>query len=580
MNSREPDARGTGHAPPHPVDAALSVREGLARAAKDFDWLAKNVPCRAACPAGTDIPAYLEAIADDRLEDAYRINLRDNVFPAVLGRVCTRPCEPACRHGWPGLGEPVAICHAKRAADALEGKPSALPPLFPASERSVGVVGGGAAGLAMARDLARFGHRVTVYERHAQAGGMMVQGIPAFRLPRDIVAREVNQVARAGVDIRCDVEIGRDHTLNQLRADHDAVVLATGTHQPVLPDLPGRDLDGVRHGLPFLKDVNLDREVAVGNRVLVIGGGFTAVDCARAARRLGADRVAMYYRRSEAEMYITPDEVEEMRAEGVAFETLTAPVRLDGENGRVTSLTVADVELGPPDDSGRRTPVPKAGSERTLEADTVLLATGQRRSADAAGAEGREGEGVFLAGDVDTGPASLVDAIGHARACARRVDRFLMGYDRLEDAVEVEKREATGRERAWDDLPRRPMPVLPVDQRELRDEVECGYGESEAREEARRCYLCNLKFEIDNDLCIYCDRCLKVMPVEKCIVKIQGLSYDEQGRITGYAPSKTRKDYNLLYLDQSECIRCGACVEVCPVDCITLQKVTPVTVRR
>lgn len=565
----------------HPAHAALSVSAGLARAAKDFDWLAKNVPCRAACPAGTDIPAYLEAIAEGRYEEAYRINLRDNVFPAVLGRVCTRPCEPACRHGWEGLGEPVAICHAKRAADELfrHDEPATLPPIFPASGHSVAVIGGGAAGLAAARDLARFGHKVTVYERHEQAGGMMVQGIPAFRLPRDIVAREIEQVARAGVEIRCGVEVGRDVTLAQLFEAHAAVILATGTHRPMVPDLPGRDLEGVRHGLPFLKEVNSGRHVAVGARVLVIGGGFTAVDCARTALRLGAGQVTMCYRRSEKEMYITPGEVEEMRAEGIAFETLTAPLRLEGEDGVLHSATVIGVELGPPDASGRRTPVPREGTERTLAVDTVLLATGQERVAEGFEAEvpGLERDGLFQAGDFVTGPASLVDAIGHARACAREVDRFLMGVDRLEDAVEIEPCRATGRERAWDDLPRQPMPVLPIAQRGIGDEVECGLGEEQAREDARRCYLCNLKFEIDNDLCIYCDRCLKVKPVENCIVKIKAVEFDDAGRIAGYAPSTSRKNYNLLYIDQNECIRCGACVDVCPVDCITLQKVSPVT---
>lgn len=578
----------------HAPEFVLSRRQGLADQPKDFEWVARNIPCQAACPAGTDIPGYLDAIAHGRYEDAYRINLADNVFPAVLGRVCTRPCEPVCRHGWEGLGEPVAICFSKRSAEAFMQSRDlmALEPWFPSTGKSIGVIGGGAAGLAAARELALYGHRVVVYERHDVAGGMMVQGIPSFRLPRDVVDREVRQVEACGVEIRCGVAVGRDVTLEALRKEHDAVILAAGTLRPNRPDLPGADLDGVRHGLEFLRDVNRGEAVAVGKRTVVIGGGFTAVDCARMAKRLGAEEVSTYYRRSKEEMYITGGEIEEMEREHIAFHTMSIPISFVERDGGVAGVRFARAEMGPPDASGRRRPMPIAGSEIDVPADTVLLCTGQNPdlswideslAGDLAAPDDRirrmdahatSAPHLYVAGDYATGAVSLIDAIGHARACARRVDTDLMGEERRVDRVCIEDAESTGRTRAMDELPRQPMPTLPIPERGLDREVETGFDETAARTEASRCYLCHYKFEIDNDLCIYCDRCLKVKPVENCIVKVNELEFAPDGRITGYRRSTGSRNYNLLFIDQNECIRCGACVEVCPVECITLQRVS------
>jgi formate dehydrogenase major subunit len=566
----------------------LSVARGDACAPKDFDWIEKNIPCQAACPAKTDIPGYLDAIARGDFEGAYLINLRDNVFPAVLGRVCTRPCEPACRHGWKGLGEPVAICFSKRsAADFLSrGKPILLERIFASSGKRVAVVGAGAAGLSAARDLALWGHVVTVYEKESEPGGMLVQGIPAFRLPREIVRTEISQITGLGVEIKCGVAIGRDMSLATLREEHDAVILSGGATAAYWPDLAGRDAAGVEHGFLFLKEANAGRRTSIGSRVIVIGGGFTAVDCARMARRLGASYVGMFYRRTEHEMYITPGEVEEMANEGIAFVTQAAPIEILSKDGAVSGVRFALTEPGPPGPDGRRSFREIAGSEFEIPADCVLLATGQRADRswlpgawrerlEAASAGWVELDaGVFAAGDFSAGARSLIDAIADGRAAARAVDRFLMGRDRFREVVRIEDAESTGRTREMDFWPRNSMPTLPTNRRGLADEVETGFDVQTARNEARRCYLCHFKYEIDNDLCIYCDRCLKVKPVEDCIVKVSALTYDAAGRITGYQPSTGSKDYNLLYIDQCKCIRCGACKDVCPVECIDVQKVS------
>ena len=570
-----------------PPEFVLSRSRGIAQEPKDFEWVRRNIPCQAACPAGTDIPAYLDAVARGDYAAAYAINLRDNVFPGVLGRVCTRPCEPPCRHGWEGLGEPVAICFSKRSADEQRARrePVLLDPLFPTSGKSVGVVGAGAAGLTVARELRLWGHAVTVYERAPQPGGLMVQGIPAFRLPRDVVTLEIEQITALGVELRCGVDIGQTLTEDDLQAAHDAVVWATGTHAPNWPGWPGIERPGVRHGLDFLKAFNGQGQVPCGRQVAVIGGGFTAVDCARVARRLGAEAVTVYYRRSERDMYISGHEVEEMRREGIGFQPLTMPLAIlgAGKDGVVHALRMAPTVLGASDAQGRPIPEPQMDAVYDVSADTVLLATGQHRDqagqvvADqiAASATGNQHRSHwFLAGDVALGALSLIDAIGHAKQCARYVDRVLMGEDRWREVVWVEDAKTTGRTREMDAIPRQVMPTLPLAERGLAAEVETGFPEDQAQEEARRCYLCHYKYEIDNDLCIYCDRCLKVKPVENCIVKVSALQFDEESRITGLNPSTSAENYNLLFIDQNECIRCGACADVCPVECISLQKVS------
>ncbi|HEY8241116.1 MAG TPA: FAD-dependent oxidoreductase, partial [Kiritimatiellia bacterium] len=430
---------------------ALSRNKGQADAPKDFDWVEKNIPCQAACPAHTDIPGYLAAIADGDFEKAYRINLEDNVFPAVLGRVCTRPCEPACRHGWEGLGEPVAICFSKRsAADFLKRtEPIVVEPHFPKSGKRVAVVGAGVAGLAAARELARCGHQVVVHEKYAKPGGMMVQGIPRFRLPREMVDREIEQVRRAGVEIRCGTEVGKAE-LAQLVDGNDAVIIAAGTMKPNGSTVPGSDLRGVRHGLDFLREANETGTAHVGRHVVVIGGGFTAVDCARMAKRLGAESVRMCYRRSEKEMYITPGEVEEMLHEDIAFETLSAPREYAGRDGAVTAVRLAKTELGEAGPDGRRGFRDVPGTEYEVQADTVLLGIGQSPDRSWLDPELEKGGKLFVAGDFETGARSLIDAIGHAKACARRVDAFLSGRDRFKNVVRIEDAGETGRTREMD----------------------------------------------------------------------------------------------------------------------------------
>jgi len=582
---------------------ALSVAEGDSTAPQDLFWLEQNIPCQVACPAGTDIPGYLEAVYQGRFREAYAINLRDNVFPAVLGRVCSRPCEDACRHGRDGNGEPVAICFSKRsAADFSASQPVELQPQFPATGKHVGVIGSGVAGLAAARDLALFGHRVTVYEKHVRPGGMLNQGIPAFRLPRDIISREIGQITALGVEIRCGVDVGRDVDAEDLLASHDALVLAAGTLRPNIPAVAGTRLAGVEHGLQFLLDVNENGRRKIGKHVAVIGGGYTAMDCARTAVRLGA-QTAVYYRRGREDMVVLPGEVEELLAEGSGLHNQCAPVGFDGHE-LVSGVKFVRTEAGEADGRGRRVPREVPGSEFLARADSVILATGQFPQTAWLGAGFKSrmvaGDGwlnsgtacrtahekVFAAGDFALGATTLIQAIGHARDCAKAVDEYLTGKARMRSIARADKPfqskgaggRTTGRTAGMNIIPIHPMPSLPPDQRTGNAEVETGYDNDTAKEAAGRCYLCHYKFEIVDSKCVLCDECLKVKPVPGCIVEAAGVERDGLGRITGVRPVQSGVTdslyYNRLWIDQDQCVRCGQCEAVCPVNAITIQKVS------
>jgi formate dehydrogenase major subunit len=552
---------------------ALSKTCGQADAPKDFQWLEKNIPCQKACPASTDIPGYLDAIYRGEHATAYRINLEANVFPAVLGRVCARPCEAACRHGWDGLGKPVAICFSKRSAADFGGQSLVvMDKWFPPSGKKIAVVGAGVAGLAAARNLALLGHQVTVYEKHNKPGGMMNQGIPVFRLPREIIAKEIAQIEALGVKIICNTEIGKTVTLSKLAKENDAVILAAGTLKPNLLDLPGKELSGIRHGLEFLLEVNETGKGDVGKTVVVIGGGFTAMDCARTAKRLGA-QVKVCYRRTAAEMLVTPGELEELEHEDIPMEYMVAPKAYTGTNGRLKTIQFVRTAMGAPDQSGRRRPVEIPGSEFELAVDTVLLATGQ--FPDTSWLDEASGESnVFSAGDFKNGASSLIQAIGHAKECVREVDRFLTGEVRLNDYALIEDVTGTGRIREMDAVDLQPMPAVELARRDLTTEVETGFDKEISGDEAQRCYQCHYKFEIDSDKCIYCDWCVKAKPRPECILKIKELHYDDEGRITGWTLAQKADDVHLIWINQDDCIRCGACVSACPVDAISIQKVS------
>ena len=432
---------------------------------------------------------------------------------------------------------------------------------------------------------------------------MLNQGIPAFRLPRAIIEREIRQVEAAGVEIRCGVTVGGDLPVSQLTKEFDAVVMAAGTLRPNVLDLPGKHLQGIEHGLSFLLQVNEFGRREIGRHVIVIGGGYTAMDCARTALRLGA-QVGVVYRRARQDMVVLPGELEGLLAEGGHLETNHSPVEFLGDRGTVMGVRFIRTRQGEPGRDGRRLPVDVPGSELDFGAQSVILATGQFPDTHWIGsgltrklvakdgwlssgdAQETAQPNLFAAGDFALGATTLIQAIGHARECARKVDAWLTGVKRslpraLADPVfqsKVPGGRDTGRTPQMNVIPIHPVPTLPVGKRKLDAEVETGFTADTASAEASRCYLCHYKFEIIDEKCVLCDECLKVKPVEGCIVEIASLVRDDEGRITGYSRVEQGKTdslyYNRLWIDQSQCIRCGRCESVCPVNAITMQKVS------
>ncbi|HEX2909189.1 MAG TPA: FAD-dependent oxidoreductase [Chloroflexia bacterium] len=403
----------------------------------DTDWFFDNISCQSACPAHTDVARYIAHLADGNYRAAHQINLEDNLFPGILGRICARPCESACRRG--KLDDPVAICSLKRgSADLTKWQPPAR--VMPHWKERIAIVGSGPSGLAAANGLAKAGYQVVVFEAQPVAGGMLRWGIPEFRLPRELCRREIDDYfAVLGVEIRLNTRIGRDITLEELRREFSAVLLAAGTQRPQRVKIAGEEGPGVIAGLDYMELVNLRPEEAracTGRKVAVIGGGFTAMDCARAALRLGAEEVQVLYRRSASELVVGDYEVEEAQYEGTSFNYLVAPLAIRGSKGQAEGLVMVRTELGQPDASGRRSPYPVPGSEFELAVDTVITATGQQAAPEWLGLPptkplanpanfATEWPGVFAAGDFLMGARNVISAVADGRKAAYTIAYWL-----------------------------------------------------------------------------------------------------------------------------------------------------------
>ncbi len=416
----------------------------------------KHAPCVSGCPVNVRIPEFIECIKNNDFDGAYAIIKTTNNLPAICGRVCPQEtqCESKCVRGI--KGEPVGIGRLERfAADYAMQKGFAAEEVPAPNGKKVAIIGSGPAGLTCAGDLAKLGYEVHIFEALHTPGGVLVYGIPEFRLPKALVRREIKSVEELGVKLETNVVVGRSISLDELMEEEgfDAVFVGSGAGLPNFQNIPGENLCGVYSANEFLTRINLmkaysfpetDTPVRVGKNAAIIGGGNVAMDAARCAKRLGAEKVYIVYRRGEAEMPARVEEVHHAKEEGIIFKVLTNPTRINGdENGYVTSMECIEMELGEPDASGRRRPMPKAGSEFTLDVDTVIVAIGNSpnpliKDTTPGLAVGRKGEitadpetgatskpGVFAGGDAVTGAATVILAMGAGKKAAAAIDEYL-----------------------------------------------------------------------------------------------------------------------------------------------------------
>ncbi len=486
-------------------------------------------PCKAACidacPIHTNVLGYVKHISEGRFEDAYRLIRLTNPFPSVCGRVCYAPCEKVCNRGQ--LDFPVAIRELKRfVADRFDVEHLEIPQVTDTGKK-VAVIGAGPAGLTLAHDLAVEGHKVTVFEALPEPGGMLRYAIPEYRLPKKELKKEIGYIERLGVTIKCGIKVGQDITIDEIRNGFDAIFIATGAPKGLTAKIEGEDLSGVIDGIRFLYAVNNNERIDTGKTVAVIGGGNTAVDCARTAKRLGAEKVTLVYRRTRNEMPAAHEEVEALLHEGIEVMFLTNPVRFKGSDGRLREMECVKMELAEPDASGRRRPVPIKGSEFTISVDTVITALGQGVDTAYSKSVGlllREDgtieidpltgatniEGVFAGGDVCTGPAYVVDAIAAGRRAARSINSYLKGEGVVQDGwkgtpMALTEDEVSRLKDRFKPQPRVSIPEMDVDKRvACFEEVSQGYSPEDATLEASRC----LAGQIEG--CIQCGECERI----------------------------------------------------------------------
>jgi indolepyruvate ferredoxin oxidoreductase alpha subunit len=537
--------------------AIVEQREKRARGEKSIPCqidqskcLQKTPPfCSAACPLQLDARGYVELAREGKYTESLKLIKEKLPFPAILGRICTHPCESKCKRS--EVEDAIAIMALKRAAAEYGKSEEEKPPEVERQEK-VAIVGGGPAGLMAAYDLRKLGYRTTVFEAAPFLGGMLSLGIPEYRLPRQVLRKELSLIEKLGATVKLNTRVGRDLDFARLQAEYQAVFLATGAHRGRDAGIAGADARGLFHGVDFLRALNTGEKVEIGRSAVIIGGGNVAIDCARSCLRLGLPGVTIVYRRSRGDMPAIKEEVAAAEEEGVKFYFNASPARVMSQGGQVTGLECLKMSPGEPDASGRRRPLPVAGSEFVLETGSVILATGEQpdltfldggRNSPAA----KNGlllvdpaslltsvRGIFAGGDVVTGPRSVIDALAAGRQAAASIDLFLRGEPLPrevcgpgESKLEVSIRGIKAQPRL--PMPKRALANLPGESAE----VERGYSREDAMKEAARCLSCG------------CKACIKALGCPA--ISLEG---DE------------------VVIDSSQCPGCGICAQVCPAEAI------------
>ncbi|MBL8287060.1 MAG: FAD-dependent oxidoreductase [Rubrivivax sp.] len=582
----------------------------------------KVVDCQWACPAHTPVPEYIRLIAQGRYDAAYMVNWESNVFPGILGRTCDRPCEPACRRGRVeeknlSQPQPVAICRLKRvAADLKSAEIRALMPRPPArSQRNgkkVACVGAGPASLTVARDLALQGYAVTVFEGDQKGGGFMRTQVPRFRLPEHVIDEEVDWILDLGVELRGGERI--DSLKSLVAQDWDAIFVGCGAPRGRDLPIPGRQeaAAAIHVGLDWLASVYFGHVTKVGKRVLVLGGGNTAMDCCRSARRLGADDVKVLVRSTYEDMKASPWEKEDAEHEGIPLIAQHSPKAFLHDNGKLVGMRF-EIVKSVYDEKGRRTLVP-TGEEVTFECDEVLVAVGQENAfpwieRDAGIEFDKWGlplldattlqsslPRVFFGGDAAFGPKNIITAVAHGHEAAVSIDRFLHGEDvreRPPPHVNLISQKMGIHEWSYDNAPtndaRHKVPWAAAEKalKSIKIEVELGFDAKTAFDEAQRCLNCDVQTVFADRLCIECDACVDICPMDCITFTGNGEEADLRTRLKAPAANTAQDLYvsaplkttRVMVKDEDMCLHCGLCAERCPTGAWDMQKFLFVTTK-
>tara|TARA_R110000787_G_scaffold216685_3_gene325707 strand:- start:205 stop:1989 length:1785 start_codon:yes stop_codon:yes gene_type:complete len=571
------------------------------------DYFHKVVDCQWACPAHTPVPEYIRLIAQGRHADAYMVNWKSNVFPGILGRTCDRPCEPACRRGRIE-DEPVAICRLKRVAADNKGDVSARMPTAPVKRigKKIACIGAGPASMTVARDLAPLGYHVVVYDADAKSGGMIRSQIPRFRLPESVIDEEMGFITDLGLEMRLGQHIDSLGAL--LREDYDAIFVGTGAPRGRDLDVPGRReaARNIHIGIDWLSSVSFGHIEKIGRRVIVLGGGNTAMDCCRTARRLGGEDVKVIVRSGFEEMKASPWEKVDAIHEGIPILNFLVPKAFTHADGQLTGVTFEKV-TPVIDDKGRSRLRPTGAPDQHIECDDVLVAIGQESAfpwierdiglafdewgmpvVDTTTLQSTNDK-VFFGGDAAFGPKNIIWAVAHGHDAAISIDHFCRGTDvrlRPPPGVLVSSQKMGIHEWSYDndisDDDRQIVPQLPTAEAlaNVKAEVELGFDAALALAETQRCLNCDVQTVFTTPLCIECDACVDICPTDCITFTVNGEEEDLRPRLKAPALNLTQDLYvsgtlptgRVLVKDEDVCLHCGLCAERCPTGAWDMQK--------
>jgi NADPH-dependent glutamate synthase beta subunit-like oxidoreductase/ferredoxin len=571
------------------------------------DYFHKVVDCQWACPAHTPVPEYIRMIAAGRYGDAYMVNWHSNVFPGILGRTCDRPCEPACRRGRVEK-EPVAICRLKRvAADNKEDIRARLPHAPKGNGKRVALVGAGPASLTVTRDLAQLGYALVIYDADARAGGMIRSQIPRFRLPETVIDEEVGYITGiGGMELRLGQRI--DSLKALLAENYDAIFVGSGAPRGRELDIPGRKeaAANIHIGIDWLSSVSFGHVTRIGKRVIVLGGGNTAMDCCRTSRRLGGEEVKVIVRSGFEEMKASPWEKEDAMHEDIPILNYLVPKSFSHDNGKLTGVVFEKVEAKF-DDKGKRSLVPTGEPDQRIECDDVLVAVGQENAFPWIERDiGIEFDkwnmpkvdpktmqstlpNVFFGGDAAFGPKNIIWAVAHGHDAAISIDKLLHGENTAErpaPEIVITGQKMGIHEWSYDNdisndlrfkVPHRDKSLALKD---VRLEVELGFDRKLGYLEAERCLNCDIETVFNAPLCIECDACVDICPTDCITFTANGEEGELRTRLTAPARNLTQDLYispelktrRIMAKDEDVCLHCGLCAERCPTGAWDMQK--------